>query len=108
MLLPLRKLLLYFFSLMIFASFFNQKMMTRTEYNQVQIGSSSNVVKEIAGSPYKVVKNKDGSETYLYLERHEIAPGTIDQITYKIKIENGKVVDKQESTSAKSIDIRYN
>lgn len=83
------------FYLLLFCACSTGKMMNADSFCNVMMGMSEKEVVAVAGAPYSTCKNKDGSIEYEYIERFDGYNMSIMQVTYFIKIKNGKVVHKR-------------
>ncbi len=69
--------------------------MTRSDYENITIGTpASEIVKEY-GEPRTIEKYKDGTEGYLYIERILMGEQTVQQNQYTLIFKNGQVVSKR-------------
>lgn len=90
---PLQKIVIC--SLALLTACAGGAMMSRSDYENVQLGAPiSSVVKEY-GDPVLIKANKDGSQSYLYIERIFMGEEVVLENKYSIIVKNGKVVNKR-------------
>ena len=74
--------------------FSKQVLMTRGDYNQIEIGMSVQDIEKAYGCPYRICSKADNTETYEYIEKIRIGKEIIEQRRYYIVISGGKVIGK--------------
>jgi len=84
---------LFAVALLMWGCFSRPTMMTRENFDQVQIGSSINSVIHTNGEPYSV-HEKNGKEEYVYIERVTTGNTLIFENHYILYVQNGMVVGK--------------
>lgn len=73
----------------------SSQMMTRKNFEDVQVGSSMTDVQKRVGSPYAVRKGANGTEEYEYIERFYLNDEVIEENHYILVVKNGQVVSKR-------------
>jgi len=82
-------------------------MMTMQSFEEVQIGSSINLVVQQNGDPYTVVK-KHGTEEYQYVEKITTGNQLLYENHYTIFVKEGKVIGKTSTQEAvPAFDLIY-
>lgn len=82
-------------SLFIQAACAHGSVMTRHDFDAIELGSSATDVTKQYGSPLKITRQKDGTEVYEYVERLKIGEETVQENNYKLIIKNGQVISKK-------------
>jgi hypothetical protein len=82
-------------ALLLLAACATGAIMTRSDFDNIQIGTPVSEVVQKYGDPVKIKDNKDGSQSYEYIERLPIGEQTVQENNYFITIKNGKVISKQ-------------
>lgn len=80
--------------------------MTNQTFNRIPVGSSVEVVEELAGPPYDIRTGENGKAYYRYLERIQTGPTQISQETYLLTVVNGKVVAKEQIRGGKLLNLQ--
>ncbi len=76
------------------ACFSRPSLMTYSDYNSVQVGSSITKIETEIGKPYAVHTKKDGTVEYEYIERIDAGSTIVAENHYFLIIQDGKVVGK--------------
>jgi hypothetical protein len=82
-------------ALLIFTACASGAVMTRSDFDNIELGTPVSEVVKKYGDPVKIKNNKDGSQSYEYIERLPIGEQTVQENNYFIRIKNGKVVSKR-------------
>ena len=82
-------------ALLLLAACATGAIMTRSDFDNVQIGTPVSEVVQKYGDPIKVKDNKDGTQSYEYIERLPIGEQTVQENNYYIIVRDGKVVGKR-------------
>ena len=69
-------------------------VMTRSDFNNIELGTPVTEVTKQYGDPLKMTQQKDGTQVYEYVERLQIGAETVEENNYKLVIKNGQVVSK--------------
>ena len=88
------KKLFFLFLLFLFSCATNPAMMTRDQYVGVSIGMNVSEVQQSFGKPYQIISRGHGEEIYQYIEKITMGTEVIEQRSYYIVIQDGKVVGK--------------
>jgi hypothetical protein len=84
-----------FFALLILASCFSRPaLMTYSEFNDVELGTSIASIKSEIGEPYAVHDKKNGAQEYEYIERIDVGNNVVAENHYFLIIQDGKVTGK--------------
>jgi hypothetical protein len=70
-------------------------MMTRQNFQDVQVGSSINDVENRVGSPYAIRKGPNGTQEYEYIERYYLNDEVVEENHYILVVKDGQVVSKR-------------
>ena len=70
-------------------------LMTRSDYDNIEIGTPISEIVQKYGDPLTLKNRKDGSQSYEYIERRQIGEQTVEENKYFIIVKNGKVVSKR-------------
>lgn len=86
-------------ALLFLASCFSRSaVMTRQDYNDVQIGQPMNQYEERIGKPYKIRPLKDGNKEYEYIERIFMGDEVIEENHYFLVVNpHGQIEAKRTS-----------
>jgi len=82
-------------ALLLLAACATGAIMTRSDFDNIQIGTPVSEVVQKYGDPIKVKDNKDGTQSYEYIERLPIGEQTVQENNYYIITRDGKVVGKR-------------
>ena len=82
-------------SLFMLAACASGAIMTRSDFDNIEMGTPVSEIVQKYGDPVKVKDNKDGSQSYEYIERLPIGEQTVQENNYFVIIKNGKVVSKR-------------
>lgn len=93
-----------FFLLLALLSACTPQLMNKSNFDQISIGMPVTEVCQLAGEPYRKIKNQPYID-YEYMERFEIGPRTTHQNTYIVTIKDGIVVDKQMKNETTPINF---
>ncbi len=79
------------------ACFSRPSLMTYSDYDKVEMGSSITKIETEIGKPYAVHTKKDGSQEYEYIERIDSGNNIVAENHYFLIIQDGKVIGKYMS-----------
>jgi hypothetical protein len=82
-------------ALLLLAACATGAIMTRSDFDNIELGTPVAEIVQKYGDPVKVKNNNDGSQSYEYIERLPIGEQTVQENNYFIIIKNGKVVSKR-------------
>jgi hypothetical protein len=82
-------------ALLLLAACATGAIMTRSDFDNIQIGTPVSEVVQKYGDPVKVKDNKNGTESYEYIERLPIGEQTVQENNYYLIVRDGKVVGKR-------------
>ena len=82
-------------ALLLMAACASGALMTRSDFDNIELGTPVSEVVQRYGDPVKITQNKDGSQSYKYIERLTISEEAVQENNYFIIVKNGKVVSKQ-------------
>jgi hypothetical protein len=85
----------FFLGLIFLAACASGSLMTRNNFDDIEIGTPVNQVVKKYGDPYLIRKQKDGTVIYRYIERYPIGSETVEENKYDLVIKNGDVVSKR-------------
>jgi len=83
------------FMLVFSCCFSRPSIMTKSTFDNVQVGDPVVEVQKKAGEPYRTRKLGDGTEEYEYIERIPLGEETVQENRYYLIIKNGQVVGKK-------------
>lgn len=86
---------LFTFLLLMVSCFSRPAMMTRSSFDEIQVGESVAELKQKVGDPYAVHKQENGTEEYEYIERIDLGTETVEENRYTLVIKDGKVAAKR-------------
>ena len=92
---PLQKVIFCF--LFLLASCASGALMTRSDYENITMGTPVSEVVKQYGEPLTIRQNSDGSQDYQYVERIMMGDQTVQQNNYILVVKNGQVVSKHSS-----------
>ncbi len=75
--------------------FSRSQVMTRGNFDTIQVGSSVADFEQKVGVPYRVRKLPNGCLDYEYIERINMGQETIEENHYYLRVKNGKVIAKR-------------
>ena len=78
--------------------FSTSTIMTRQNFDQIQVGTTVADVQAKAGRPFAVYKQGDGTVEYEYIERIPMGEEIIEENHYFLVIQKGVVVGKRFGT----------
>ena len=81
--------------LLLLAACASGAVMTRNDFDNIQLGTPVTEVVKKYGDPIKVRTYKDGTQSYEYIERLPIGEQTVEENNYFLIIKDGKVAAKQ-------------
>ena len=91
----LRPLFLLLLALFPMTSCFSRPaLMTHSDFDNMQMGTTVSEFKSEVGSPYAIHKKKDGIEEYEYIERIDTGNNIVAENHYFLLVKDGKVVGK--------------
>jgi hypothetical protein len=70
-------------------------IMTRSDFDNIELGTPVSEIVQKYGDPVKVKEYNDGSKSYEYIERLPIGEQTVQENNYFIIVKNGKVISKR-------------
>lgn len=76
----------------------HRTMMTRENYDDINLGATISQVTAVAGDPYSIHSKGDGTEEYEYIERIDMGRELVSENHYYIIFRNGQVVGKREKS----------
>ncbi|HEX2579609.1 MAG TPA: hypothetical protein VHK67_04315 [Rhabdochlamydiaceae bacterium] len=82
-------------TLFLFAACATGAIMTRSDFDNIQMGTPISEVVQKYGDPIKTKDNKDGTMSYEYIERLPIGQQTVQENNYYLIVRDGKVVGKR-------------
>lgn len=83
------------YALLLLTSCFSRPaLMTYSEYDNVQLGTSVAVIKSEVGEPYAIHRKEGGTLEYEYIERIDTGNNIAAENHYFLIVEEGKVVGK--------------
>jgi len=82
-------------SLLLFAACATGAIMTRSDFDNIQMGTPISDVVQHYGDPVKTKDNKDGTQSYEYIERLPIGEQTVQENNYTLIVRDGRVVGKR-------------
>jgi hypothetical protein len=86
-----------FCSIVFLAACSHGAVMTRSDYENVTLGTPVSEIIQEYGDPVSIKENSDGSKDYRYVERIMMGEQTIQQNNYTLVMKNGQVVSKHSS-----------
>lgn len=98
---------IYLMLLVLFLTACNTPVMTPQGFENIQPGTSIDVVEAEFGPPYEVEKMPNGFQEYTYIQRITISPGMVDQINYILYVCKGKVISKSTSSEQATLDLNF-
>ena len=69
--------------------------MTTSSFHEIPLGSTDSEVVSLAGKPYAIRKQSDGSLEYEYIERISAGGRDMEERHYYLLIKDGKVISKR-------------
>lgn len=91
----MRSLLLLIIALFsLTACFSRPALMTYTDYDKVELGTSIAKLQSDIGKPYAIHSKEGGSEEYEYIERIDTGNNIVAENHYFLIVQDGKVVGK--------------
>lgn len=84
--------LVFLFSLA--GCFSRPTMMTYSDYDRVELGTSVATIQSEMGEPYAIHKKKGGLQEYEYVERIDGGTGVMAENHYFLIVQDGKVTGK--------------
>lgn len=69
-------------------------MMTRSDFDNIDVGTPVSEVVKKYGDPVQITDYNDGTQAYEYNEKLHIGEETVSENSYFFKIRNGTVVSK--------------
>lgn len=84
-----------FLSLVMLTSCAVGSVMTRSDYENITVGTPISEVEQKYGQPITIKKYKDGTQGYQYVERIMMGEETVQQNWYTIIVKNGQVISKK-------------
>ncbi len=81
--------------LLILAACASGAIMTRSDFDNIELGTPISEVVKQYGDPVTLRNNKNGTQSYEYIERLPIGEQTVQENNYFVIVRNGKVVSKQ-------------
>ncbi|MBS0648541.1 MAG: hypothetical protein JSS10_04860 [Verrucomicrobia bacterium] len=82
-------------ALLLLAACASGAVMTRSDFDNIELGTPVTEVTKKYGDPIKVRTYKDGTQSYEYVERLPIGEQTVEENNYFLIIQNGQVVAKR-------------
>jgi hypothetical protein len=82
-------------ALLLLAACAGGAIMTRSDFDNIEMGTPVTEVVQKYGSPVKIKDNKNGTMSYEYIERLPIGEQTVQENNYFLIIRDGKVVGKR-------------
>ncbi len=82
-------------ALLLLAACATGAIMTRSDFDNIQMGTPVSEVVQKYGDPVKLKDNKNGTESYEYIERLPIGEQTVQENNYYLIVRDGKVVGKR-------------
>ena len=82
-------------SLLLLTACASGALMTRSDYDNIELGTPISEIVQKYGDPITLKNQKDGSQSYEYIERRQIGEQTVEENKYFILVKNGKVVSKR-------------
>ena len=82
-------------ALLLLAACASGAVMTRSDFDNIELGTPVSEVVKKYGDPVRVKNHRDGSQSYEYVERLPIGEQTVQENNYYILIKNGQVVSKR-------------
>ena len=70
-------------------------LMTRNDFDNVELGEPIQQVVNQYGAPYSISRQKDGTQIYRYIERYPINNETVEENKYDLVVKDGQVVSKR-------------
>ncbi|MGR3973784.1 MAG: hypothetical protein QRY72_04375 [Candidatus Rhabdochlamydia sp.] len=70
-------------------------LMTRGEFDQIELGSSVQTVITQYGQPYSIHSTQEGDEEYKYIERVMGVNEVVEENRYTLIVKNGVVISKR-------------
>ena len=82
-------------ALLLLAACATGAIMTRSDFDNIEMGTPVSEIVQKYGDPIKVKDNKNGTESYEYIERLPIGEQTVQENNYYLIVRDGKVVGKR-------------
>ncbi len=82
-------------ALLLLAACATGAIMTRSDFDNIELGTPVSEIVQKYGDPVKVKEYNDGTTSYEYVERLPIGEQTVQENNYFIIIKDGKVVSKR-------------
>jgi len=82
-------------TLVLLAACASGAIMTRSDFDDIQVGTPVSEVVKKYGDPIKIRTYKDGTQSYEYIERLPIGEQTVEENNYFIIVKDGQVAAKQ-------------
>jgi hypothetical protein len=82
-------------ALILLAACASGAIMTRSDFDNIELGTPVSEIVQKYGDPVKVKDNKNGTMSYEYIERLPIGEQTVQENNYFIIIRDGRVVSKR-------------
>jgi len=92
---------------LLFLTACNTPIMTTQGFEDIQPGTSIEVVEKEFGPPYQVETLPNGFQEYIYIQRTPISSLIDDHISYILYVCKGKVISKEVRNQSGSFDINY-
>jgi hypothetical protein len=70
-------------------------MLTRLDYEKVEVGSSISTVVAAHGNPEEVRVHGDGRKEYVYIDRIQVTSRITEFVYYLFSVEGGTIRDKE-------------
>lgn len=81
--------------LFLLSCFHRSAVMTRQDFNTVEMGEPISTLEQRVGAPYTIRNLKNGGQEYEYIERITMGDEVIEENHYFIIVENGKIIGKR-------------
>jgi len=82
-------------ALILLAACASGAIMTRSDFDNIDLGTPVSEIVQKYGDPVKIKDNKNGTMSYEYIERLPIGEQTVQENNYSIIIRDGRVVSKR-------------
>ncbi len=83
--------------LFLLSCFSRSAVMTRQDFNDIQVGEALSQFQQRVGSPYRIRPIKGGGQEYEYIERIPMGNEVIEENHYFLIIKEGKVDGKRSN-----------
>lgn len=93
--------------LLFFLTACSTAVMTPQGFESIQPGTPIELIEAEFGPPYDIDNMANGFKEYTYIQRTNISPGIVDQVSYILYVCKGKVISKSIKSDQNSLNINF-